>query len=242
MQRAAHQLLETPRVFDDPLALRIFGAQGVAWLGRNLDRYRTGGARAMRAFLVMRSRYAEDELARRSRAACASTWCSAPDWIPSPTAIRTARLRVFEVDHPVDAGLEAQPAAGAGDRHAALADLRAGGFRDADAGRWTEGGGLSRRPAGVLFLAGGHDLPQQGGGRRHAAHHRRGSKGSQVVFDFAPPSSAIGDQERRQPCEIRSTRGARGRALDQLLRARVRWRRSCAHPAIRRRAPWARRR
>ena len=37
LQRAARQLLETPTVFEDPLALRIFGAQGVAWLGRNLD-------------------------------------------------------------------------------------------------------------------------------------------------------------------------------------------------------------
>jgi hypothetical protein len=32
MQRAAHQLLESPRVFEDPVALRIFGAQGVAWI------------------------------------------------------------------------------------------------------------------------------------------------------------------------------------------------------------------
>lgn len=62
-QRAAHQLLETPLVFDDPTALRILGAQGVAWLGRRLEWYRSPGERAMRAFLVMRSRYAEHELA-----------------------------------------------------------------------------------------------------------------------------------------------------------------------------------
>src|SRR6185295_8012621 len=64
LHRAAHQLLEVPPVFEDPLALRIFGAEGVSWLGRNLDRYRSNSSRAMRAFLVMRSRYAEDELAQ----------------------------------------------------------------------------------------------------------------------------------------------------------------------------------
>ena len=46
LQRAAHQLLETPRVFDDPVALRIFGAETVRWLGHNLHRYRSMGSRA----------------------------------------------------------------------------------------------------------------------------------------------------------------------------------------------------
>jgi hypothetical protein len=56
LQRAAHQLLETPHVFDDPLALRIFGAEGVRWLGQNLDLYRTNGSRAMRAWFDGTSR------------------------------------------------------------------------------------------------------------------------------------------------------------------------------------------
>src|SRR6185436_10266000 len=100
LQRAALQLLETPPVFEDPLALRIFGAEGVAWLGRNLDRYRTNSSRFMRAFLVMRSRYAEDELARAVAG-------GVQQYVVLGAGLDTfayrnphRNLRVFEVDHP----------------------------------------------------------------------------------------------------------------------------------------------
>jgi methyltransferase (TIGR00027 family) len=63
MRRAAHQLLDEPKVFDDPLALKILGPQATESLAdgalRN-DPLSTG----LRAFLAVRSRYAEDELAR----------------------------------------------------------------------------------------------------------------------------------------------------------------------------------
>src|SRR5690349_17462642 len=62
--RAVHQMLESPLVFEDPLALRILGGERVKWIGKNIDRYRTAGARGMRAFLVTRARFAEDALAQ----------------------------------------------------------------------------------------------------------------------------------------------------------------------------------
>src|SRR5258705_1280881 len=100
LHRAAHQLLEVPPIFEDPLALRIFGARDVAWLGGNLEPYRTPGARAMRAFLVMRSRYAEDELAR-------AVAQGVDQYVVLGAGLDTfacrnphAKLRVFEVDHP----------------------------------------------------------------------------------------------------------------------------------------------
>src|SRR5215470_17629350 len=62
--RAAHQLLERPLVFEDPIALRILGAPVVRQIALYSERYQTVGARSLRAFLVTRSRYAEDELAR----------------------------------------------------------------------------------------------------------------------------------------------------------------------------------
>src|ERR1700727_672491 len=59
MRRAAHQLLDEPLVFDDPLAIAI--AEG--------EYERSHGAehpysRSLRAFIAVRSRYAEDQLAR----------------------------------------------------------------------------------------------------------------------------------------------------------------------------------
>ena len=196
LQRAAHQLLETPHVFDDPLALRIFGAQGVAWLGRNLDRYRTNGARAMRAFLVMRSRYAEDQLAQ-------AVARGVTQYVVLGAGLDTfayrnphRRLRVFEVDHPsTQAWKRSQLQAQSIDiprslsfapvdfETQTLADgLKAAGFR-------------ADRPAFFSWLGVTIYLSKEavaGTLRTIAA----GARGSQVVFDFAPPSNAISEPER----------------------------------------------
>src|SRR5947208_86947 len=63
LRRAAHQILDSPKVFDDPLAVRIVGPEAEAQL-RSPE---AGGtetvSRAFRAFMAVRSRYAEDELA-----------------------------------------------------------------------------------------------------------------------------------------------------------------------------------
>ena len=63
MRRAAHQVLDNPKVFDDPLALRILGVVDRSasppapnWLEE------TPLSRVLRASLAARSRYAEDEL------------------------------------------------------------------------------------------------------------------------------------------------------------------------------------
>jgi O-methyltransferase involved in polyketide biosynthesis len=69
VRRAAHQLLDEPKIFDDPLALRIIGQEGVSEL--QTDPYQQDQSRAeamrlslyLRAYVAGRSRYAEDELA-----------------------------------------------------------------------------------------------------------------------------------------------------------------------------------
>jgi methyltransferase (TIGR00027 family) len=63
IRRAAHQLHDHPRVLDDPLALRIIGAEAATELRSNPKEHHAF-ARAFRAFMAARSRYAEDELAR----------------------------------------------------------------------------------------------------------------------------------------------------------------------------------
>ena len=104
-QRAAHQLLERPLVFEDSLALRILGAQRVKWLASNLARYETPSSRAMRAFLVTRSRYAEDELATAHGEGIRQYMILGAGL--DTFAYRNphgTRLRVFEVDHPATQG------------------------------------------------------------------------------------------------------------------------------------------
>ena len=58
-RRAAHQILDQPRVFDDPLAAAIAGEEA-----EPPESVQQPFSRAFRAFLAVRSRYAEDQLAR----------------------------------------------------------------------------------------------------------------------------------------------------------------------------------
>ena len=59
--RAVHQLLDSPLVLDDPLALRILGAADAANVRANLSHYEDPASRGLRTSLVVRSRLAEDE-------------------------------------------------------------------------------------------------------------------------------------------------------------------------------------
>src|SRR5580692_4689864 len=98
IRRAAHQLLDQPRVLDDPLALRIIGGEAAAEL-RNNPKEHPAFARAFRAFMVARSRFAEDELARafahgvRQYVVLGAGLDTFAYRNPYPG------LRVFEVDH-----------------------------------------------------------------------------------------------------------------------------------------------
>jgi methyltransferase (TIGR00027 family) len=102
LRRAAHQILDHPHVLDDPLAPAIVGldADGVEALRQDEDEQRPL-ARYMRAFMVARSRVAEDELARAvSR--------GVRQYVVLGAGLDTfayrnpfgERVRVFEVDFP----------------------------------------------------------------------------------------------------------------------------------------------
>lgn len=100
MHRAAHQLLDIPKILDDPLALRIIGTPAAAALREKLGWYEMNGS--LRAFIVLRSRYAEDELSRamdrgnRQYVILGAGLDTFAYRNPHPAS----RLRVFEVDHP----------------------------------------------------------------------------------------------------------------------------------------------
>ena len=65
--RAVHQLHDTPLIFEDPLALRVLGADEVEALRTDLERYDTPLLKGLRASVVVRSRFAEDEWALSRR-------------------------------------------------------------------------------------------------------------------------------------------------------------------------------
>jgi methyltransferase (TIGR00027 family) len=64
IRRAAHQLMDHPRILDDPIAVPLIGSK----FARDLERAMHPVARDFRAFMAVRSRYAEDRLAEAVQA------------------------------------------------------------------------------------------------------------------------------------------------------------------------------
>ncbi|MEO8295696.1 MAG: SAM-dependent methyltransferase [Gemmatimonadota bacterium] len=101
LHRAAHQLLDNPQVFTDPMALRILDAESVRALRADpghFERALTGSY--LRAILAARSRIAEDALAE-------SVVRGVTQYVILGAGLDTfayrnpfPSLRVFEVDHP----------------------------------------------------------------------------------------------------------------------------------------------
>jgi methyltransferase (TIGR00027 family) len=100
--RAAHQLLDAPPlIFDDPVAALLLGAAAVRRITETAESYRTPERLALRAHVVLRSRFAEDRLAAAVRrnvtqyvvlgAGFDTFALRQPAWAQG--------LRIFEVDH-----------------------------------------------------------------------------------------------------------------------------------------------
>ena len=102
MRRAAHQLFDTPRVLEDPIALPILGEETQARLLLSEREARGRAQSSFRAFMVVRSRFAEDELAAAiARGASQYVILGAGlDTFAYRNPYPAAQLRVFEVDHP----------------------------------------------------------------------------------------------------------------------------------------------
>jgi methyltransferase (TIGR00027 family) len=101
--RAVHQLLdESPKILDDYVAVRLFDPARLDGIRAAPQRFRTRESRYFRAHILMRSRYAEDRLARAvgrgvrqyvSLGAGYDTFAyRQPEWARG--------LRIFEVDQP----------------------------------------------------------------------------------------------------------------------------------------------
>jgi methyltransferase (TIGR00027 family) len=93
-RRAAHQLLDTPRVFDDPLAVRIVRPDFDPKAGDTVI------GRYLRTFLAVRSRVAEDRLAEAVKRGVKQYAIVGAGFDTFAYRNPFPDLRVFEVDHP----------------------------------------------------------------------------------------------------------------------------------------------
>jgi methyltransferase (TIGR00027 family) len=102
LHRAAHQLLDHPAIFPDPLALRIIGLEAEKALRGGEPRHILPGAAGLRAFLAVRSRFTEDCLAEAMARGIGQYVLlgAGLDTFAYRGAYDPACLRIFEVDHP----------------------------------------------------------------------------------------------------------------------------------------------
>jgi len=115
--RAAHQVLDAPPlILDDPVIGRLLGPGALRRIHEHTDRYQTPQARALRAHMVLRSRFAEDRLATAVQrgvrqylvlgAGFDTFALRQPAWAHG--------LRIVEVDQPSTQGLKRSSLADAG--------------------------------------------------------------------------------------------------------------------------------
>jgi methyltransferase (TIGR00027 family) len=100
LRRAAHQLHDSPIVFHDPVAVPILGAEYEEQLRRTPLRPDRPFSTALRAFLVARSRYAEDNLKRAVESGVKQYVLLGAGLDTFAYRNPYPQLRVFEVDHP----------------------------------------------------------------------------------------------------------------------------------------------
>jgi methyltransferase (TIGR00027 family) len=102
LSRAAHQLFDLPRVFEDPVALTIMGPKAISAIRAAESSFKHRFSRYLRAFLVARSRLAEDALGEAvARGVRQYVVLGAGlDTFAYRNPHAASGLRVFEVDHP----------------------------------------------------------------------------------------------------------------------------------------------
>jgi methyltransferase (TIGR00027 family) len=102
IRRAEHQILDNHRVFDDPLSLKILEPEMAERIRSGKVTRQQRLSPSFRAFMAVRSRFTEDELARAVEGGVRQyvVLGAGLDTFGYRNPHRGAGLKVFEVDHP----------------------------------------------------------------------------------------------------------------------------------------------
>ncbi|MBZ5609956.1 MAG: class I SAM-dependent methyltransferase [Acidobacteriia bacterium] len=197
-RRAVHQLLDNPRVFDDPLAVSIIGPEAAARLASEVSTNEHPVSRSLRAFVAVRSRYAEDELtlAVANGVRQYVVLGAGLDTFACRNIHAAAGLRVFEIDHPSTQEWKRDLL-----RTAGIAIPAESVFVPVDFERQSLGDGLQaagfdhRQPAFFSWLGVVPYLTEDAF-RATMAYIAAMPPGSGVVFDYGVPRSELNAREQ----------------------------------------------
>ncbi len=205
LHRAAHQILDRPPVLDDPLAVRIIGAQAEQALREERDPRVTQVG--LRAFIAARSRLAEDRVAQAYRRGVRQYVLLGAGLDTFGYRNDHADLKVFEVDQPATQHDKRARLAAAGiDVPASLT------FAAVDFERETLAAGLARAgfdltaPAQFAMLGVSMYLTADAVSGTLSFIAGRPA-GTEVVFDYATPPQRL-DHGQRTAAQALSARVA----------------------------------
>ena len=206
--RAAHQVLDGAAIFEDPLALRILGADADALL-REAEAEKDPYRHRLRWFIAARSRLADDALAAATKRGASQLVLLGAGLDTTPyRTLPSQDLRIFEVDHPATQAWKRQRLAEAGiplpaaltfvaidfERETLADGLAAAGFDPAQQTFFTWLGVVPYLTDEAIFSTLGFIAGLPGG-----AH---------VVFDYVNPPDTMTEQGRRAMHEALAARVA----------------------------------
>lgn len=102
LMRAAHQVMDNPKIFEDPIALSIIGDQGNSEIHSDGRHFKSRLHRYLRAIVVARSRFVEDDLSAAIKRGVRQYVIlgAGLDTFAYRNPYEAVGLRVFEFDHP----------------------------------------------------------------------------------------------------------------------------------------------
>ena len=205
-RRAAHQVVEGGRVFADPLALRILGADADAAVA---EARANPALRGLRLYVAVRSRFAEDAARRAIGRGVRQIVVLGAGLDTFAYRVEPSEgLRVYEVDHPSTQAEKRRRLVAAGIAAAAHVVYVGCDFESESlAGALAASGFDAGRPSFFLWLG---VVPYLSESAVFAALGFVASLpgGGEVVFDYANPPETIVDEAMRRAHEVLAARVA----------------------------------
>jgi methyltransferase (TIGR00027 family) len=188
--RALHQLVDAPLVLEDPVVLRLLPSTTVNWLRANPTALDDPSRRALRAFIAVRSRFADDTL-REAVARGVDQYVllgAGLDTFAYRTPFPAGRLRVFEVDHPATQAWKRERLQAAGIAQPADVEFVAANFESQSLAEIMAASRFDpTRPACVAWLGVTVYLTVEAI-RRTLAWAASLAPGSTIVFEYSVPT------------------------------------------------------
>ena len=199
LRRAAHQVVDAePLVFPDPFALRILDPETTAELARTPAAERRPYSVAMRAWVAIRARFAEDVLAEAVESGGATQYLVLGAGLDT-FALRNPypELRVFEVDHPATQAWKRERLATAGLVLPASATLVPVDFESQSLAKELRQAGFDEAQTTVTAWLG--VVPYLTADAFAATANLLGSlpRGSSAVFDYSQPREVLPPVEQQ---------------------------------------------